>query len=285
MKNKKKSMTNHAIYWALITLIAVAVSAITVSVNSAQAAWTNPPYNPPGSNLGAPLNTSNTLQRKGGALWLNVNHGFPVGLIVNYGIVDRGILTVAEGVHANYTMDIGTVYSRSDYRRVDNRRGPWIYAFGSSPDAPSFAGSVGIRVDGSRGRDASLIVGRGKGRFTNVWAAGFRRASDKRLKKDIKTVKNALTRLINIRGVEYKLKDNDKPGIGVIAQEIEKSFPTLVSQGPNGYKMVDYDGFSGVFIEAIKEQQKAIESQQKQIDDQQRQINELKTIIKNLKNN
>lgn len=258
------SIAKNMTYWLGVVFIAVMLG---LSINLAQAAWTNPPHNPPNSNLGAPINTSNTLQRKGGPLWLNVNHSFPVGLIVNYGIVDRGILTVAEGVHARYPMNIGTIYDNSDYRRVDNMHGPWIYAFRVSPDAHWLAGSVGIRVDGRRSRYAALIVGKGKGQFADVYASRFRIGSDRKLKKDIKTVKNALARLSSIRGVEYKLKNNDDPGIGVIAQEIEKDFPSLVTQGPNGYKMVDYEGFSGVFIEAIKEQQKQIEELQKRIDE------------------
>ncbi len=160
---------------------------------------------------------------------------------------------------------IGTVTNNSEYQKVDNTRGPWIYAFDVSPNAPSLAGSIGIRVDGSRSRNAGLVVGKGKGQFADVWAANFRRGSDVRLKKDIKTVENALQRLENIRGVEYKLKSNDQKNIGVIAQEIEKDFPSLVNESPNGYKTVDYDGLVGVLIEAVKEQQKEIRDLQAKV--------------------
>ena len=160
---------------------------------------------------------------------------------------------------------IGMVTNNAEYQKVDNTQGPWIYAFDVSPNAPSLAGSIVVRADGSRSGNAGLIVGKGKGQFADVWAANFRRGSDVRLKKDIKTVENALQRLENIRGVEYKLKSNDQKNIGVIAQEIEKDFPSLVNEGPNGYKMVDYDGLVGVLVEAVKEQQKEIRDLQAKV--------------------
>ncbi len=181
-------------------------------------------------------------------------------------------------VGESYVMKIGTVYNNDEYRNVDNTAGPWIYAFGVSPDAPNLAGSIGIRVDGNKSENAALIVGKGKGQFADVYASDFKRGSDRKLKKDIKTFSNPLEHLKNIRGVKYVLKSNNNKSIGVIAQEIEKDFPDLVSEGPNGYKMVNYDGFTGVFIEAIKEQQKQIENQQKE-------INELKAMVKSLQDN
>ena len=66
---------------------------------------------------------------------------------------------------------------------------------------------------------------------------------------------------MNIRGVSYN-KEKEK-GIGVIAQEIEKVIPEVVTDGE--YKSVAYGNMVGVLIEAIKEQQKQIDEQQKQI--------------------
>jgi len=73
--------------------------------------------------------------------------------------------------------------------------------------------------------------------------------SDERLKSDIKTIDNALNKVMNMRGVSYT-KQAEK-GIGVIAQEIEKILPEVVSDGE--YKSVAYGNMVGVLIEAIKE--------------------------------
>ena len=46
--------------------------------------------------------------------------------------------------------------------------------------------------------------------------------------------------------------------IGFIAQEVEKIYPELVTVGPDGFKQVDYDKFTPILVEAIKEQQDQI---------------------------
>ena len=73
--------------------------------------------------------------------------------------------------------------------------------------------------------------------------------SDERLKSDIKTIDNALDKVMNMRGVSFT-KQAEK-GIGVIAQEVEKILPEVVTDGE--YKSVAYGNMVGVLIEAIKE--------------------------------
>jgi hypothetical protein len=83
--------------------------------------------------------------------------------------------------------------------------------------------------------------------------------SDERLKTDVKTIDDALDKVMNMRGVSYT-KSAEK-GIGVIAQEIEKVLPEVVTDGE--YKSVAYGNIVGVLIEAIKEQQKQIDELKK----------------------
>jgi hypothetical protein len=83
--------------------------------------------------------------------------------------------------------------------------------------------------------------------------------SDERLKSDIETIDNALDKVMNMRGVSYT-KQAEK-GIGVIAQEVEKVLPEVVTDGE--YKSVAYGNMVGVLIEAIKEQQKQIDELKK----------------------
>ncbi|MDF1550612.1 MAG: secretion protein Por, partial [Bacteroidales bacterium] len=42
--------------------------------------------------------------------------------------------------------------------------------------------------------------------------------------------------------------------LGLVAQEVEKILPELVSTSPNGYKAIDYSKLTPVLVEAIKEQ-------------------------------
>ena len=101
--------------------------------------------------------------------------------------------------------------------------------------------------------------------FRNITATGtvqgaeVTATSDERLKSDIKTIDNALDKVMNMRGVSYT-KQAEK-GVGVIAQEIEKVLPEVVTDGE--YKSVAYGNIVGVLIEAIKEQQKQIDELKK----------------------
>jgi len=86
--------------------------------------------------------------------------------------------------------------------------------------------------------------------FRNITATNDITAfSDERLKSDIETIDNALDKVMNMRGVSFTKQAEKK--IGVIAQEVEKVLPEVVSDGE--YKSVAYGNMVGVLIEAIKE--------------------------------
>ena len=78
-----------------------------------------------------------------------------------------------------------------------------------------------------------------------------------------------LNKITSLNGVSFEFKKNlGKRYLGVIAQDVEKQFPDLVSEG-NGneenekYKNVNYDGFVGPFIECIKSLQNKIDEKTK----------------------
>ena len=79
--------------------------------------------------------------------------------------------------------------------------------------------------------------------------------SDIRVKENIVTIDNALNKINKLRGVTYTRKDKtDKSTkIGVIAQEVLKVLPEVVSKDDEGMYSVAYGNLAGVFIEAIKE--------------------------------
>jgi len=87
----------------------------------------------------------------------------------------------------------------------------------------------------------------------NVTAAGYVTASDKRLKKSIKTVAGALSTVGALRGVTFTWKDTNIKAAGMIAQEVEDILPDLVTTDEDGYKGVRYTEIIGVLVEAIKE--------------------------------
>jgi len=104
--------------------------------------------------------------------------------------------------------------------------------------------------------------------------------SDRRLKTEIYTFQNALSKLLKLRGVSFNWKDEKDAGtqLGVIAQEVHDVIPEIVTQ--NGkYLGVDYSELSAVFIEAVKEQQKIIEQQQLEIEKRKTKIDLLTTKV------
>lgn len=76
--------------------------------------------------------------------------------------------------------------------------------------------------------------------------------SDKRLKKNVKTIENSLELINQLRGVSYTRIDDNQTGMGVIAQEVEPILPEVVKTDANGYKSVAYGNFIGILIESIK---------------------------------
>ena len=89
-------------------------------------------------------------------------------------------------------------------------------------------------------------------------ATDFNSASDENLKDNIRTIEDPLAKVTEIRGVNFDWKENQKPSVGVIAQEVEKVFPELVTSGEK--KSVNYNGLIGLLIEVVKEQQVQINS-------------------------
>jgi hypothetical protein len=83
----------------------------------------------------------------------------------------------------------------------------------------------------------------------------FNTLSDITTKENINTIEDALTKVLNLRGVSFTWRDSGLKSIGIIAQEIEKIIPEIVASDERGIKSVSYDSIIGLLIEAIKEQQ------------------------------
>ena len=77
--------------------------------------------------------------------------------------------------------------------------------------------------------------------------------SDERVKKDIRTIDRPISIVKQLRGVRFRRRDTDEAGIGVIAQEVKKILPELVSESDTGKLSVAYGNLVGVLIEAVKE--------------------------------
>jgi hypothetical protein len=104
--------------------------------------------------------------------------------------------------------------------------------------------------------------------------------SDARLKVNIISLGGTLAKLLQIDGKSYTMKkdENKKQKIGVLAQDIEKVFPELVSES-NGIKSVNYQGLVPVLINAIKEQDAMMKEQEIKYLEQEKRLERLERLV------
>lgn len=75
--------------------------------------------------------------------------------------------------------------------------------------------------------------------------------SDARLKSNIEPVRGALDMVAAIGGYTYTM--HGRPGMGFLAQEVERVAPQVVHETEDGVKGISYGNFSAVLAQAIKE--------------------------------
>jgi hypothetical protein len=97
-----------------------------------------------------------------------------------------------------------------------------------------------------------------------VTATDFNSASDIKLKENVSVIDNPLDKILKLEGVNFQWKETGKKSLGVIAQEVEKVLPELVSGEES--KTVNYNGIIGLLIECVKKQQEEINELKRLID-------------------
>ena len=108
-------------------------------------------------------------------------------------------------------------------------------------------------------------------------ATSVTESSDRRLKENISPLTTSNLQLIT--GFQYNLKSDGSFHYGVIAQEVEKIFPHMVSTDDQGMKSVAYNEFIPLLIEKVKEQDEEMSNQQSEINKLKKEILELKQLL------
>ena len=80
----------------------------------------------------------------------------------------------------------------------------------------------------------------------------FDALSDQRLKTNIVGITDALSKLEQLRGVEYDWINGSGASVGVIAQEVQSVYPQLVSDTEDRMT-VNYNGLVGLLVQAVNE--------------------------------
>lgn len=104
--------------------------------------------------------------------------------------------------------------------------------------------------------DAPLIVTSGTAGnvvATEMRADRFLYTSDRNLKSNIESIR-AFDRLLKLQGVSFQWKKDGHKSMGLIAQEVEKVFPSIVAKDlETGALSVDYAQLLPLIIENLKE--------------------------------
>lgn len=96
-------------------------------------------------------------------------------------------------------------------------------------------------------------------------------SSDRNLKTNITQIKNSLSKIIQLNGVEFDFIESANSGylgvhqIGLIAQDVKEIIPEVVGENIDGNLGVSYQHLVALLVEAVKEQQEQINELKRKI--------------------
>ena len=175
-----------------------------------------------------------------------------------------GFYTVASGIRSTA---MGFYTTASDYGSLvigrSNLLGSTVTNSATEFSTDNTAFVIGNGANTDNRSDALTVLFDG----TTTIAGDLSINSDARLKANIISLGSTLAKVLQIDGKSYTMKkdENKKQKIGVLAQDIEKVFPELVSES-NGVKSVNYQGLVPVLINALKEQDSKMNEQEARIE-------------------
>lgn len=127
-----------------------------------------------------------------------------------------------------------------------------------------------------RARDPLLVVGNGSGpsdrsnalllrkNGSMTIAGSLTQHSDRRLKTDVRPLGSVGAALDRLRPVRYRFEANTghppTPQIGLLAQDVQAEFPSLVQDGAEGFLSLAYPKLTAVLLKGLQEQRARIDS-------------------------
>lgn len=202
-------------------------------------------YSPNGAGWGLTMNTTSAN------VGIGLNGGQPLRPLSFPAVLGEKILLYPGG-----TGEVGIGVYGNELRLHSDNAGAKV-SFGTQTNAGVFTENAKAERNGA----FAFSV------FGSIWANGTTYASDERFKKNISPITSPLSKLVQLKGVEYEMKTEEFSQqfftkgrqMGLLAQNVEQVVPEAV-QEMNGYKGVDYAKLVPLLIESIKElQQKVVE--------------------------
>ena len=147
-----------------------------------------------------------------------------------------------------------------------------------------YLGNVGV---GTNSPTCALDV------IGDIASYGISLSSDLRYKTNVTQLQSMLDKVMQLEGVTYLFKTKEfaersfskELQVGLIAQEVEKVFPQLVTTKADGYKAVNYSKLSPILLEAIRNLNVEMEEVDENLNNQYQkldsEIEELKATLTN----
>ena len=220
-------------------------------------------------------------------------------------IYNKGSFNTAYGTNSSYNNNTGEKNTTIGYNALqDESSGSNNTALGYGTKLSSSLGTnqtvIGYEAQGQA--DNSVVLGNSEvtkiymaqdagatvyargGNFTGDMTIGgnILVSSDARLKANIVSLGATLAKLLLIDGKTYTMKKDGKQKIGVLAQDIEKIFPELVSEDDNKILAVNYQGLIPILINALKEQNSKLTERSSKLKKVDVKISKLKLLVEKL---
>lgn len=140
-----------------------------------------------------------------------------------------------------------------------------LWSQGSTGHIKPKANNVGLEIGDAETYTTSVFHGSvavGSTILTeqNIQALAFYESSDTRLKENIRAVSDeTMAKIDSVPFVEFDWKSNGAHSYGVIAQDVETTFPELVSKGEEGLKAVNYIAFLCLKVSSLERRMNEME--------------------------
>jgi hypothetical protein len=216
-------------------------------------------------NFGTAENTYIRAGKDGGTVFIN---DIPGSKIAISGYV--GINTATPAFPLEIRRGVGNhILSLVDPNTFNN----WNF------DVGNLHGSLYLRMNG---------IGQG---YFEATDGSYVTYSDKRLKTNITALPSLLKPFMQLQPVSFEMTHDNpqhKQTIGLIAQDVKRLFPELVTVSTDtthGYKgisdlhVIDYNGFSILAIKVIQEQQQIIKKQEQSVAVMRTRLEKLKKTV------
>lgn len=93
--------------------------------------------------------------------------------------------------------------------------------------------------------------------------------SDRRLKTNVRSLGPVGTALDRLRPVRFRFKDGTghpaSPQVGLLAQDVQAEFPSLVRKGADGFLSLAYPKLTAVLVKGLQEQRARIDSLERRV--------------------